>query len=398
MNLRLSSADQAFIDSVRTLLAQHWHGDSAQPGGLLAELRAEGLHPNERAWFDALARVGWSVPTWPVRQGGPGWSRTWQFLFFRELAAAGAPLPVSLASEVVAPAIFASRLSLAGRGWLDGIRNWRSRWCLGVAEPERDGGQQTAARRVGAGYAVSGQKTWVAGGMTADWMLCLVALDQQPVWMIIYLRETGVEIQALPFMGSNLAMARVCLNCVPIAAEACLGVAQPRAADRPVSVASLARSAMLKLDLQCLEAVPSVREDAALQHDCAELGVALDGLEALEFRALMTTDSLEPETLRTMLAIRGAEAGQQLGELRVRSMGYHAVPFPEGERFSNEGVFGDELALPAVRRALFDRAWTMYAAHHAESVGSGASSVEAMRDELARTIMGTNPAFETSVQ
>lgn len=398
MNLTLSSADQAFVDSIRQFVAMHWHGDSPQPGGLLAELRAEGMTTAERDWFDALTEAGWSVPTWPIAEGGPGWSRTWQFLFVRELADAGAPLPVSLATEVVAPALFASGASSARTEWLDGIRNWRSRWCLGIAESEQDGGQRTVAIREGSGFLVSGLKTWVAGALAADWMLCQVALDGQPAWMIVFLRGAGVDIQALPVMGSGLAMARVCLTRVPVAAEGWLGVAPNRAAARPVSIAALARSALLRRDLQRLAAEPSVRDDAILLRACAELGVVLDALEALEFRGLLNAGSLAPGVLRTMLAIRGAEAGQKLGELRVRSMGYHAVPFPDGERFSNEGVFGDELALPAVRRALFDRAWTLYAAHHAESAGSGATSVEAMKDEMARMIMGTIPVDEAGLQ
>lgn len=400
MNLRLTRDDQSFVDSIRQFVTDQWHGDSPQPGGLLAELRAEGMTAAERVWFDALTSAGWSVPTWPLAQGGPGWSRTWQFLFVRELAVTGAPLPVSLATEVVAPALFTGPPSVARDGWLNDIRCWRSRWCVGVAESEAGA---TEAIRAGSGFAVSGRKTWVTGAMVADWMLCRVLLNGRPVWMVVSLREDGVDVQALPVMGSALAMARVQLTNVRVPGESCLGPtvmspAQGAAVDRPISVAALARSSLLRRDLQRLEAEPSVRENAAVLHACAELGVALDGLEAMELRGLMGADALDPEILRTMLAIRGAEAGQKLGELRIRSMGYHAVPFPDGERFSNEGVFGDELALPAVRRALFDRAWTIYATHHAESLGRSATSVEAMRDELARVILGTDPAEQFDKQ
>jgi alkylation response protein AidB-like acyl-CoA dehydrogenase len=390
MNLSLSRADQVFVDSVRQFAADHWRGDSSQPGGLLAELRAEGMTVAERQWFDALVHAGWSVPTWPAAEGGPGWPRLWQFLFMRELAAMGAPLPISLATEVVANVLFPGPPSAARTQWLSDIRHWRSRWCLGFAEPDGVAGQWTTAVRTGSGYVVSGQKTWVTGGLVADWMLCQVALDGLPVWMAVSLREAGVTLHALPVMGSSLAMARVELNGVQIPVERYLGVAEGPDAERPVSVASLVRSGVLRRDLQRLEADSAVLEDPAMQRACAELGVVLSGIEAMEFRALMAAAPAEQGTLRTLLAIRGAEAGQKLGELRVRSMGYHAVPFPDGERFSNEGLFGDELALPAVRRALFDRAWTMYAAHHVESSGSGGSSVEALRDELARTILGTD--------
>lgn len=395
MNLSLTILDQSFVDSIRQFAADHWRGDLSEPGGLLAELRAEGMTAAERIWFDALTSAGWSVPTWPVEEGGAGWSRTWQFLFMRELAVAGAPLPVSLATEVVAPALFTSAASAARTDWLNAIRCWRSRWCLGVAEAED---QLTAATRAGSGFVVSGEKTWVAGALVADWMLCRVLLNGQLVWMVVSLGEPGVDVQALPVMGSALTMARVQLTGVRVPAEGCLGPALSRTSTRPVSVAALARSSLLRRDLQRVQADPSVRENASLLHACAELGVALDGLEAMELRALMSADALDPEILRTMLAIRGAETGQKLGELRIRSMGYHAVPFPDGERFSNEGVFGDELAIPAVRRALFDRAWTIYAAHHAESSGKGATSVEALRDELARVILGTDLAEQIDRQ
>ncbi len=398
MNLSLSTADQVFVDSVRQFVADHWRGDTTLPGGLLAELRAEGMTVAERQWFDALVQAGWSVPTWPVAEGGPGWSRLWQFLFMRELAAMGAPLPVSVATEVVANVLFSGAPSAARTQWLSDIRSWRSRWCLGFAEPDlladRGAGQSTTAVRTGSGYVVTGQKTWVTGGLVADWMLCRVALDGQPVWMAVSLREAGVTLHALPVMGSSLAMARVELNEVRIPLEGCLGAVEGSGITPPVSVASLVRSGVLRRDLLRLEADSAVQEDPAMQRACAELGVVLSGIEAMEFRALTSEATAEQGTLRTMLAIRGAEAGQKLGELRVRSMGYHAVSFPDGERFSNEGLFGDELALPAVRRALFDRAWTMYAAHHAESSGSGGSSVEALRDELARIVLGSGDSVQ----
>ena len=406
MILQPTPPEREFISTVREFVAQNWRADATRPAGLLHELGAEAMTVAERNWFDALVGAGWSVPAWPLSAGGPGWSRTRQFLFARELAAAGAPLPLSVATEVVAPLLLAAGAGPTYAAWLEGIRSWRSRWCLGIAEPAGSSPSGTVATGQADGYLLSGEKTWVAGGRFADWMLCQARMPDRKLlltagteghaaaaspigWFVVPLRAPEVSIEPLPLMGGDLAMARVVIQALKLDPVhflgPCLGETQ-----RPVSAASLVRSAALKRDFQRWQATTPI-EDDELRRLSAQLGVLLDGLESMEFRGLADPDFLPPAALRGVLAIRGAEAGQQLSELRRRSMGYHAVPFPDAVRFDNEGVFGDELALPVIRQTLFDRAWTLYAAHQTDQPLGGGTSVEAMRDELARLILGLDP-------
>ena len=119
MILQPTPPEREFISTVREFVAQNWRADATRPAGLLHELGAEAMTVAERNWFDALVGAGWSVPAWPLSAGGPGWSRTRQFLFARELAAAGAPLPLSVATEVVAPLLLAAgagRVIFSGTG------------------------------------------------------------------------------------------------------------------------------------------------------------------------------------------------------------------------------------------------------------------------------------------
>ena len=96
-----------------------------------------------------------------------------------------------------------------------------------------------------------------------------------------------------------------------------------------------------------------------------------------ENRVAFAVDAAAP-ALRGVLALRAVEVGQALSSLRARSMGYDAVPFPDEARFHNEGVFGDELALPVVRE--FVEPWRGRPGQPLE--------VEAVRDHLAREVLG----------
>jgi alkylation response protein AidB-like acyl-CoA dehydrogenase len=390
MNLELEPADYAFRASVEAFVAAHWRTDPARPLGLLAELDAEPWSPQLRRWFDALVGAGWSVPAWPVTEGGTGWSKTRHWLFSHVLAQAGAPSPLTTATTVLGPMLIAHAHPSARQGWLAGIRAFSERWSLAVAEPRTPAQTDlaTRARAHGEQAVLQGEKTWIAGGLQADRVLVLARMDGAPTWFVVPAGAPGVTISPLPVMGSAHALARMTLEDVTVPLTHRL----PYHADAANSAGPIrVRAAALRRATDAVRTIAREADDAALMLEVARLEVFLDALEAMEFRLIFGPEDRRSGALRTALAIKSAEAGQAVSALRARSMGYHALPFPDAPRFSNEGLFGDELALPAVRQALFDRAWTLYA----EESLRGGTHVEALRDDIARTVLGLDVRVES---
>ncbi|MCP5183188.1 MAG: acyl-CoA dehydrogenase family protein [Pseudomonadales bacterium] len=383
MRVSLSADELAFEAEVTAFVARHWRQDPRMQGGLLETLGAASP-TGERAWFDALVAAGWSVPGWPSAHGGAGWSRTRQFLFARALARAGAPLPQGVGVDLVAPLLMRHGLPHQAPR-LEGIRAWTERWCLGIAEPgPADGSGRLLTMAVADGDTVvlTGAKTWVMDGARADWMLCLAMAADGPAWFSVPMHASGVAVTGLPVMGAELALSGVTLSGVRIPAACRL----PLEAGRwlaPLPATALAHAAVLARGVNDLRTVLAAQADATQAAELESLAVGVSALEAMEMRLLLEPGAAEGP-LRTVAAIRGAELGQALSALRLRAMGYDALPYPDAVRFSNEGMPLDAGILPAVRQALFDRAWTVYA----DRFATGGTSVEAQRDTLARVVLG----------
>jgi len=297
---------------------------------------------------------------------------------------------MTTATTLVGPMLLAHAHPSARQGWLKGIRAFSERWSIAVAEPRAPSQADlaTCARAQGELAVLQGEKTWIAGGLHADRLLVLARLDGAPCWFVVPAGATGVTISPLPVMGSAGALARMTLEDVAVPLTHRLPY-HPDAAGSPGPIR--VRAAALRRTTDAVRTIARAADDLALMLEALRLEVALAALEAMEFRLVFGPDDQRSGALRTVLAIKGAEAGQAVSALRARSMGYHALPYPDALRFSNEGVFGDELALPAVRQALFDRAWTLYA----EESLRGGNHVEGLRDDIARTVLGLDVGAES---
>jgi|GEM_PF-1533298 len=408
MKLALEPADRAFEAEVRAFVAAHWREEPGRVDGLHAELDGAAWTPTLRRWFAALVSAGWAVPYWPTAQGGTDWGPVRRYLFQRALAEAGAPLPVNCATGIVGPLLMNEPPSADVMHRLDQIRRFEVRWSIAASEPQTEepqteepqaegpveGGafaatgapdrRRTTAVAVGTGFVLRGRKTWVSGGLHADLLLVRaeIAGADRSGWFVVPADAAGVHREALPMMGSSHALARIEFLDVPVARRDLLSqdpivpVPEP-----PLRI----RSQRLKRTLDGLRAAADGSDEPADRAAADSLLIQVATLEALELRQLLEpVEPLQRQGVANVLAIRGAEIGQAVAALRAGMLGYHAVPFPDDLKFHNEGVFGDETALPAVRQALFDRAFSLYVA---ERPGD-AVSIEALKDRMAREILG----------
>jgi alkylation response protein AidB-like acyl-CoA dehydrogenase len=400
MKLELAPADARFEAEIRAFVRTHWQTEVSAIGrteGLHAELDGAPWTPALRRWFDALTAEGWSVPYWPVNRGGTDWGSVRRYLFQRVLADAGAPLPINCATGIVGPLLLNEPVSDLGTYRLEQIRRFEVRWSIAAAEPEsagepsvvgNNGTNCTTATPVGMGFLLRGRKTWVTGGLHADLLLCraVIAGNNGAGWFVVPTDTTGVRREALPLMGSQHALARFYFEDVHLSRQDLLSAD----ATLPLPVPPLRiRSARLRQTLVGMRASAEAADEPADRTAADSLSIQVATLEALELRGLLEPGSEEQQAgIAAVLAVRGAQIGQAVAALRARMLGYHAVPFPDDLTFHNEGVFGDETALPAVRQALFDRAFSLYAA---EQPGV-AASIEALKDRMAREILGFDVA------
>ncbi|MEQ9121680.1 MAG: acyl-CoA dehydrogenase family protein [Alphaproteobacteria bacterium] len=208
MDARLPPDLEAFRLEVRRFLAAH----------LPADIRARWLEtPNvlfapradTERWQRILHERGWSVPTWPVEHGGPGWDVMRRYVFEIETALAGAPPPPNAGPRMIGPVLMRYGTPEQKARFLPRIASAEDYWCQGYSEP--GSGSDLAALsmravRDGADYVVNGSKIWTTVAHEADLMFALTRTDatgrkQDGVTFLLFdMRAPGLSVRPLPYM------------------------------------------------------------------------------------------------------------------------------------------------------------------------------------------------------
>ncbi len=178
-------ADDTFRQETRAWLAANCPPEMRTPvasdadvcwGGRHAELTAP-----QRAWLDAMAARGWTVPEWPREYGGGGLSKDEAKVLAQELRAIRARSPLSsFGIWMLGPALLKYGSEAQKAEHLPKIARGEIRWCQGYSEP--GAGSDLASLRTSAildgdDYVVNGQKVWTSYADKADWIFCLVRTD-----------------------------------------------------------------------------------------------------------------------------------------------------------------------------------------------------------------------------
>ncbi|MDN5917297.1 MAG: acyl-CoA/acyl-ACP dehydrogenase [Pseudonocardia sp.] len=162
----------------------------------------------EAQWQD-LRRAGLPAISLPEEHGGAGDTAD-LCLVVERLAAGGYPAPKLTISTAVAGSIIARHGTAdQRRRWLPGIASGELRFCFALTEPgagSNSANLATRAERVGDGWRVSGEKTYISAVDSSDVMV-LVARDVE---------SGGLTLLALDLPDSRLALHRVDVH-VPVA-------------------------------------------------------------------------------------------------------------------------------------------------------------------------------------
>ncbi len=212
---------------------------------------------------------------------------------------------------------------------------------IAVAEPYPGEAQlRTVARRTAQGYRISGEKSLVIGGASAEFLLVAARVEgeQQPALFIVEAGTAGLSSKPEPAMGVRAAAtARLRLDDVQVPASARLGE-EADVFDFSQFMA-LSRMAWNALACGTAEAVrdyviPYVKERSAFGEPVAhrqgvafmvaDIGIELDGMRLANWRAAALAEQGKDARRAAYLAhILASEKGMQIGTDGVQLLGGH---------------------------------------------------------------------------
>lgn len=165
-----------------------------------------------REWQAILAEKGWLATSWPVEDGGPGWTPTQKYIFEKECAIAGAPSLPILGLRLVGPVICHFGTPEQKARFLPRIISGEDYWCQGYSEPGAGSdlaAVKTRAERVGDKYVVNGSKIWTTHAHHANWIFALVRTDpsvqkQRGIsFLLVPMEQPGVSVSPIVTMAND---------------------------------------------------------------------------------------------------------------------------------------------------------------------------------------------------
>jgi len=144
--------------------------------------RKADYQPGQKAWMDAMASRGWTVPDWPVAYGGGGLTPAQTKALREEMTAMKCRNPLnSFGISMLGPALLKYGTEEQKLDYLPKIARGEIRWCQGYSEPNAGSdlaSLATSAEDKGDHYLINGQKVWTSYADKADWIFCLVRTNK----------------------------------------------------------------------------------------------------------------------------------------------------------------------------------------------------------------------------
>jgi alkylation response protein AidB-like acyl-CoA dehydrogenase len=331
---------EAFREEVRDFCA------SALPPDLRVKADANIYFTKEDRvrWQRLLLDRGWLAAHWPSAHGGADWGSLQRLILIEELEFAGTPWLTHFGVSFMGPLLCAFGNDEQRAAYLPGIRNSTTWWCQGFSEPGAGSdlaSVQTSAVPCGNDYVVTGQKTWTTMAQWADMMFALVRTDREVArhgglsLILIDLASPGISIKPIATIDGQRHINEVFLEDVRVprgnlvggegggwkCAKFIVGM------ERPL-VTELGKARRLYDELISM-GCSSNPGDPAFRYHVAELGVRLNALRALAYRAASRADEGRGSPIdASILKIRGSALQQALLGAILEAKGSSAMLAP----------------------------------------------------------------------
>ncbi|VTU21016.1 Glutaryl-CoA dehydrogenase [Variovorax sp. PBL-H6] len=340
MELAFSKEEQAFADDVRTFITENLPRDISRRVEHDLHLHREDF----MRWQQILGRRGWHAYTWPVAQGGPGWSATQRYIFETISAELNCPTIQPFGPRMVGPVIFNFGSDAQKQQHLPGIRASTVWWCQGYSEPASGSDLASLATRAedrGDHYLVNGQKIWTSYAHYADWMFCLVRTSREAKaqrgisFLLIDMKSPGIVIQPIPMLEGTHSFNAVFLTDVKVPKSNLVGeegrgwsyakflLEHERVENSNIGFSTFAMRRLHRIASGVRHRGRPLLEDPVFRAKVSAVEAQLKALEVTTLRALssMGSGSSPGAGLASALKIRGTEIGQRITELIFEAAG-----------------------------------------------------------------------------
>ena len=200
--MKLTAAEQAFQQEVRTFIQEHLPADiKYKVDNNLLKKKDDFVR-----WEKILYEGGYYAGGWPKEYGGQGWSVMQQYLFEQENALGGAPFISPYGVNMVGPVIYTFGNEQQKAKWLPPTLKNDIWWCQGYSEPNSGSdlaSLKCSARREGDHYIINGTKMWTTEAHYADMMHILVRTDDSGrkhegiSFMVLDMNTPGITISPI---------------------------------------------------------------------------------------------------------------------------------------------------------------------------------------------------------
>jgi len=384
MDMDFSPEDLAFREEVRAFLDAKLNARLREGAANTPSVFTE---PDiTREWQAILNEQGWLATSWPVEDGGPGFSPTQKYIFETECAIAGAPSLPILGLRLVGPVICRFGTPEQKARFLPRILSGEDYWCQGYSEPGAGSdlaAVKTRAHREGDKYVVNGSKIWTTHAHHANWIFALVRTDAEVKkqrgisFLLVPMEQPGVTVSPIVTMANDHEVNATFFDNAETGAENLIGeegqgwTIAKFLLENERGGSCAAPALLAKLDrIERWAREEASGTNGTMIHDpniaqrLARLRLETQAFEVTELRILAeVAKGRAPGPQTSLVKLTSSNLRQSIDELAVDLFGYDGLQLPVTRPlYGNEapeyiGSRAAQLALPAY---LNGRAYTIF--------------------------------------
>ncbi len=356
-----------------------------------------------REWQAILHEKGWLATSWPVEDGGTGWTPMQKYLFEKECAIAGAPSLPILGLRLAGPVICKFGTPQQKARFLPRILSGEDYWCQGYSEPGSGSdlaSLKTRAVRKGDKYIVNGSKLWTTHAHHANWIFTLVRTDagskkQAGIsFLLIPMDQTGITVTPIITMGNDHEVNATFFDDAETDLENRIGeegqgwtiakylLENERGGScaAPGLLAAIDRLEAAAIKLQS-GVNGALIHDPVIAQRIAKLRLEAQAFETTELRILAELVKGRPAGPQTSLVkLISSHLRQNIQELEVDLFGYDGLQLPV-----SRPLYGNEAPEPIASREA-QLAMPTYLNGRAYTIFGGSSEVQ--RTIIAKQVLG----------